>query len=77
LDKNVLNSHIYEYEGVYSQQDNDITERVYSYCFNLYDNNGNLIDTSDNLLHNSESDDRDRPYESIDKYTFTQDLLVG
>ena len=34
----------------------DISEKVYSYSFSLYDNLNNLIDTSGELLHNSTKD---------------------
>lgn len=46
----------YEYTGVYSQEGGDDTEKVYSYCFELTDINGNVIDTSGIQLHNSEND---------------------
>ena len=71
-----LNSHLYEYCGIYKQEE-DITERVYTYCFTLYDNAGNIIASSGDLLHNTDLDDKDDPNRTIDKYTFTQDLLVG
>ena len=34
----------------------DITEKVYLYKFSLYDENGDLVETSGELLHNSEND---------------------
>ena len=53
----------YEYVGVYDQtgayNDNklkDPTEKVYYYRFDLYDENGNLAETSGNLLHNGSND---------------------
>jgi hypothetical protein len=36
----------YDYVGVYSQKDGDITEKVYSYKFDLYNNQKELIETS-------------------------------
>lgn len=77
-----LNSHLYTYEGVYRQvtsagENGDITERAYSYQFDLYDSNGLLVASSGLLLHNSDNDNKDTPYESKDEYTFNQDLLVG
>lgn len=34
----------------------DITEKMFSYIFNLYDSDGNLLDTSDEQLHDSTGD---------------------
>ena len=34
----------------------DITEKMYSYTFTLYDNDGNELDTSGECLHNSSED---------------------
>lgn len=47
----------YEYTGLYSQKGRDETEKIYSYCFELADVNGNIIDTSGIQIHNSENDD--------------------
>jgi hypothetical protein len=76
LNADKLNSHLYTYEGIYRQQtvdgeDGDITERAYSYQFEIYDSDGSLVDSSGWLLHNSDYDDKDEPYESRDEYTFT------
>ena len=38
-----INMHRYEYTGYYSQKDGDVTERVYSYRFDVYDSNNNII----------------------------------
>ena len=46
----------YEYTGVYSQEGLDDTEKVYSYCFELSDMDGNIINTSGVKIHNSEND---------------------
>lgn len=45
----------YNYTGRYLQQD-DPSEKVYSYCFDLYDLDNKLIDTSGDCLHNSATD---------------------
>lgn len=58
-----------EYTGVYSQEDKDSTEKVYSYRFDIRDNNGNIIETSGDLIHNHENDDFS--YETHDSYTVT------
>ena len=59
-----------EYTGVY--QNNDITEKVYSYQFNLYDEMGELIETSGEQLHNTEKDEI--PTESQDTWIITKTL---
>ena len=66
LEKKTINSHNYQYTGVYSQSEKDYTEKAYSYCFNLYDNNLNLIQTSGEKIHNSSLDIE--LYESHDNY---------
>ena len=55
--KNNLNSS-YEYTGYYSQdfEGGDPTEKVYSYCFEIKDTDGNLIDTSGVQIHDSSKD---------------------
>lgn len=68
-DKNIedINLHTYEYTGIYSQDydGGDIAEKVYSYCFNVYDFQNNLFDTSGTKLHNSALDtERSVSYDS-------------
>ena len=47
----------YDYVGLYEQNKaRDSSEKVYSYCFTLEDDEGNVVDTSGVLLHNSEND---------------------
>lgn len=60
----------YEYIGVY--QTNDITEKAYSYRFNLYDENEKIIETSGVQLHNSENDTSST--ESNDEWIITKVL---
>lgn len=67
------NTHSYSYEGLYESA--DLTERVYSYRFDLYNELGVLVDTSGTLLHNADSDINNSA--SIDRYTFSQDLPIG
>lgn len=69
-----INTHRYSYIGHY-QQDIDTTERVYSYQFNLYDSNLNLIQTSGEQLHNSYNDTE--LYQSCDTYNIEQDLELN
>ena len=54
LENNYFNS--YWFTGVYSQEGMDETEKIYSYCFELTDSDGNLISTSGECIHNSEND---------------------
>lgn len=55
-EKGSLNTrHSYEYTGIYKSEE-DFTEKVYSYCFSLYNEKNELIDTSGELLHNSNTD---------------------
>ena len=54
VERRLINSRSYSYTGVYSN--NDIAERVYSYKFNLYDDNQQLCYTTGDQLHNSEND---------------------
>ena len=46
----------YEYTGLYSQEGQDETEKIYSYCFELSDMDGNIVDSSGIQIHNSEND---------------------
>lgn len=54
LENNYFNS--YWFTGVYSQEGLDETEKIYSYCFELTDTDGNLISSSGECIHNSEND---------------------
>ena len=63
--------HVYEYTGVYTHKD-DIAEKVYSYCFNLYNENNELVSTSGELIHDN-SKDTDS-YESIDVWSVRKNL---
>ena len=71
LNKDTINSHIYNYIGKYSQINGDATEKVHSYCFNLYQDN-DLIKTTDWILHNSNLDENG--YESFDLFNLEEDL---
>ena len=52
--KDDINVHTYHYTGVYTNQDQ--SERVYSYRFDLYNDSGMQVATSGELLHNSSKD---------------------
>lgn len=64
----------YEYTGVYSQKNGDETEKIYSYCFELSDINGNIVDTSGIQIHNSENDD-DTIVETQDTWRSTIEMI--
>ena len=55
LDKKNPNIHQYSYLGVYAQEgpDKDLAEKLYSYAFNLYNGQGQLLETSGWLIYNS------------------------
>ena len=67
-----LHSGLYSYIGVYSQYEKDVTEKVYSYNFTMYDENGAIFETSGEILHNHENDDE--IYETKDQYFITKSL---
>lgn len=71
LNKDTINPHVYNYIGKYSQINGDATEKVHSYCFNLYQDN-DLIKTTDWILHNSNLDENG--YESFDLFNLEEDL---
>lgn len=81
LEANELHTNRYTYLGKYSQKQRDeatgrnlkdSSEKVYSYRFDLYNWNGELVETSGNLLHNHENNES--IYETNDKYTIKTSL---
>lgn len=72
LEDKIINSHIYQYTGYYSQADGDITEHLYSYRFDVFDANGNLYKTTGDCLHNSNNDTNN--YESYDNFLLQEDF---
>lgn len=75
------NNLIQDCTGVYRQQTTstanikDNTEKVKTYQFDLRDNDGTIVETSGELLHNSNNDDV--VYESTDSYRFHKELEEG
>ena len=67
LEENTSNNVLHSYIGTYKQED-DVSEHVYSYCFNLYNSSGVIVETSGELLHNSSNDIN--TYSSYDEYKF-------
>ena len=53
---NKVNQHTYRYTGQYSCE--DVSEKVYSYQFYLYDSTNSLVATSGECLHNSAKDNQ-------------------
>ena len=72
LEGSQLHSDTHAYIGVYSQKDKDVTEKVYSYNFTIYKEDGSILETSGELLHNHENDDQ--VYESSDGYSILKSL---
>ena len=67
------------YTGIYQQTEissnlqRDFREKVYSYCFTIYDSQGNIFDTSGIQLHNTNLDvDKDQ---SFDTWSSNKSLL--
>ena len=63
--------HVYTYTGLYTHP-GDITEKAYSYCFNLYDHKGDLVSTSGELIHDNSKDKEN--YQSTDTWTIRKNL---
>lgn len=72
--QNIINSFLYTYEGVY--KNNDSSEKVYNYYFNIYDESDNLHDTSGLLIHNNNNKDEDITI-SKDSWSPTKSLVPG
>jgi hypothetical protein len=71
---NKTNNHIYNYIGLYSQENGDTTEKVYSYYFNLYDGEDNLVATTGEKIHNSTTDtELDSSY---DEFEYMHDFEI-
>lgn len=66
------NTHNYSYTGVYSQEGGDVTEKLYSSQFILYDSDHNIIVDSGEILHNTSFDNV--PYEAHEEFLISQDL---
>ena len=66
------NTHNYSYTGTYSQRGGDVTEKMYSYRFVLYDAEDNIIADSGEKLHNTSLDNVS--YESHESFLISQDL---
>lgn len=67
-----INSHEYQYTGVYSQLNGDPSEKMYSCRFKLLDEDENIIEDSGDIIHNTMNDDL--RYESHEVFTISRDL---
>ena len=72
LEEKIINSHVYQYTGYYSQAYGDKTEHLYSYRFDVYDKHGKLYKTTGDILHNSNNDVNN--YESHDSFMLQEDF---
>ena len=72
LQDSQLHSDFRTYIGKYSQYNRDVTEKVYSYNFTIYDENGDVLETSGELIHNHENDEY--IYETSDTYHMIKSL---
>ena len=73
LNKLSTNTHSFSYTGIYENE--DASERVYSYSFNLYNSDQELIKTTGELLHNSLNDIDLK--KSQDIYLMPEDLIYN
>jgi hypothetical protein len=63
--------HLYTYTGVYTHTE-DITEKAYSYRFNLYNSRNELVATSGELIHDNSKDQS--ADQSTDEWSVRQSL---
>lgn len=75
LEEGTINTHQYKYFGFYSQENGDKTEHAYSYQFDVYDENDNIVATSGEQLHNSSNDaEEDLSY---DEFIYSKELPLN
>lgn len=67
-----INMHNYAYTGVYSQRHGDITEKMYSSRFQVFDRNGSVIEDTGYILHNTNLDNL--IYEQVENFSLAADL---
>ena len=81
LVKHSLNKHIYNYVGEYKTK--DITEKMYSCRFKVYDQNKNIIADTGEIIHNSLNDEvpkvegDGRWYSASEQFDLIQELDAG
>lgn len=69
-----INNHAQKYTGFYSQESGDVTEKVSSYRFDIYNSSNETVYTSGEQLHNSSNDVE--TYESYDNFELNVDLPI-
>lgn len=67
-----INTHRYTYTGIYSQENGDTTEKLYSSRFIIYDTTGHIIEDTGEILHTITNDVES--YEAIEQFNFQQDI---
>jgi hypothetical protein len=67
LDKSINNNNPVNFIGHYVNK--DVTEKVYSYCFTIYDNYNQIFETSGELIHNNNSDEMHTKTEGDDTWS--------
>lgn len=72
---NLINMHNYYYIGRFTASPDDITERVYSYNFTVWDADNQVIATTGEIVHSSDNDISSS--ETIDEFSLPQDLKVN
>ena len=76
FNKNAVNNNVVEFVGQFKQKaGGDITEKVYSSKFEIFDLSNNLIVSSGDILHNVENNPNS--YTSQDTMRFNRDLEFG
>lgn len=73
LNNSIVNDYLTTYVGKYMNEDS--TEKVYTYYFNIFDNENNLHETSGLLTHNSSKDSEQNI--SYDEWSPTKGLITG
>lgn len=73
FDANRLNAYTHNFIGYYDQTNGDITEKLYSYQFNIYNKNNKIVYTSNEQIHNSANDDENFGL-AFDNYSLFVDL---
>lgn len=56
LDKKFINPYTHSFTGLYKQTNGDITEKVHTYRFDVFDSDGAIVWSSGDCLHNINSD---------------------
>lgn len=70
-----VNSHLYSYTGLYSQNAGDATEKMYSCRFLLTDSHNQIISDSGEMIHHSYNDESNR--ESHETFVIPEELTAN